>query len=63
MRTDEILIVAVGVMLIGSIYMGFTVQRSLYHTRKAFEALTKELVHVDLELTRLQNRLTALEHR
>jgi hypothetical protein len=65
---DEILLGAVLVMLIASTYMGFAVQRSLYHSRKAFEALTKEITqitianfHLDEEVERLKHRVAELE--
>jgi hypothetical protein len=70
MNGDEILLGAVLVMLIGSTYMGFTVKRSLYHSRKAFEALTKEIgkmglatLDLEAEVARLKLRVAALEWR
>jgi hypothetical protein len=66
--SDQILLGAVLVMLIGSICMGFAVQRSLYHSRKTFEALTKEIgkmglatLDLDGEVERLKRRVADLE--
>jgi hypothetical protein len=65
---DVILLGAVLVMLIASTYMGFTVQRSLHHSKKAFEALIKEIgamrlaaLDLDEEVTRLKHRVAELE--
>jgi hypothetical protein len=57
MRTDEILLCAVLVMLIGSTYMGFAVKRSLYRLRKT------STLNLDEEVERLKYRVAALEGR
>jgi hypothetical protein len=65
---DELLLAAVLVMLIASTYMGFAMQRSLYHSRKAFEALLIEIgtmgratLNLDEEVVRLKERVEALK--
>lgn len=63
MRFDEILILAVLVMLIGSMWMGFMLQRSLHHSREAFEALTREIGGMVRKVERLEERLAELERR
>jgi hypothetical protein len=63
MRTDEILLGAVLVMLIASTYMGFTVQRSLYHSRKALEALAQEIGKMGLATLVLDEEVEHLKHR
>ena len=68
MNFDEVLLCAVLVMLIGSIYMGYCVQRSLYHSKKAFEAVVQEIggmrlatLDLDQEVAQLKRRITELE--
>jgi CHASE1-domain containing sensor protein len=61
MTFDEVLIAAVLVMLIASTYMGFAVRQSLYHSRKAFEALIEEVVNLDEQVERLEHRVADLE--
>jgi hypothetical protein len=61
MMFDEILIVAVFVMLIASTYMGYCVQRSLYHSRKAFEGFAREVSAFRLALIHLDERVERLE--
>jgi hypothetical protein len=63
MNYDEILLSAVLVMLIGSTYMGFAVQRSLYHSRKTFEALTEEITKMAITNFALDDEVTALKYR
>ena len=67
MRTDEILLGAVLVMLIASTYMGFAVKRSLYDNQKSFEALTealtKEIGAMELAIINLDEEVTRLSHR
>lgn len=56
MRVDEILIVAVIVMLMASIFMGLTVQRSLRHSQKAFEALIEKIDEFERRVAELEQR-------
>lgn len=42
MKFDEVLLLVVGVMLIASTAMGYSVQRLLRHSKKALEALRSE---------------------
>jgi len=46
MSFDELLLGAVLVMLIASTYMGWCVQRALYHSRHAMIALRDEYVRM-----------------
>ena len=68
MRFDEVLLCAVLVMLIASTYMGWCVQRSLYHSKKAFEAVVQEIggmrlatLDIDQEVAQLKRRVAELE--
>jgi hypothetical protein len=61
--SNQILLGAVLVMLIASTYMGFAVQRSLYHSRKTFEALTKEIGKMGLATLDLDEEVERLKHR
>ena len=54
MRFDEVLLCAVLVMLTASIYMGWCVQRSLYHSRKAFEVLIEEISAIKRRVAELE---------
>jgi hypothetical protein len=63
MTFDEILLTAVLVMLIGSIFMGLSVQLSLRRSREAFEALIKEIGAMGLATLKLDQRLETLEYR
>ncbi len=60
---DEILLGAILVMMIASTYMAYCLNRSLRHSRKAFEALIRDFASLDLELTKMNNRLDRLETR
>jgi hypothetical protein len=68
MNWDELLLCTVLVMLIASTYTGFCVQRSLYHSKKTFEALIQEIgglrlatLDLDQEVAQLKHRVTELE--
>jgi hypothetical protein len=58
---DEVLILAALVMLIGSIWMGYAMRRSLYHSQKAFDALTESMKVYFIEIDQLKDRLDKLE--
>jgi hypothetical protein len=60
---NEILLGAVLVMLIASTYMGFAMQRSLYHSKKSFEALIKEIGKMGLATLDLEQEVERLKHR
>jgi hypothetical protein len=53
---DEILIAAVLVMLAASTYGATVLQRALFHQRKAFEALVKQLDQIEERLAELEQR-------
>lgn len=61
MREDEILIICVLAMLIGSTGMGFAIQRSLYHSRKAFENFTLAIGALNERVAHLEFRVADLE--
>lgn len=68
MRTDEVLIVAVGLMLCASILMGLNLRLALDRSRKAFEALAIQLssltgstLNLDQKVERLERRIAELE--
>jgi hypothetical protein len=63
MRFDEVLLCAVLVMLIASMYMGFCVQRSLYHNREAFRTFIKEIGVFGVALHKLDQRVAELENK
>jgi hypothetical protein len=58
---DTVLFLAVLMMLISSTYMGFAMKRSLYHSQKAFDALTESMKVYFVEIDQLKDRLEKLE--
>ena len=63
MRFDEILVIAVIVMLIASTYMGYCVQRTLYHSKMALEVLAEENSKMTLAALDLGQEVARLKHR
>jgi hypothetical protein len=63
MSFDELLLGAVLVMLIASTYMGWCVQRALYHSRHAMIALRDEYMRMSQLSFELNERVGLLEYR
>lgn len=55
MREDEIIIIAVGVMLLASIFMGLSVKLSLNSSRRTFLALLDEIAALNRRVAELEN--------
>jgi isopentenyl diphosphate isomerase/L-lactate dehydrogenase-like FMN-dependent dehydrogenase len=60
---DEILLIAVLVMLIASTSMAWSMQLSMRRSREALEALVKQIGEVGLANLNHDQRIERLEHR
>lgn len=63
MNFDEALLCAVLVMLIASTYIGFSIQRALYHYKQVSRTLIEEFGTFGVALHKLDQRVQELEDK